>query len=176
MKFLLIKVLKITEQSYENAFTLLEVLIVITFMSILCIGVLDLFLENIQFVYLLDQRSENLFQLRAGLESMVKELQEADPHSIVLLEENSEPLVFSQIQFLKYESLDLYWFYVNSSNSMIRAVKRPNKNWGRTTIAIGIEKIALIEIDSKKTLQITLEGGKNEAVLELKTIISPGFE
>ncbi len=169
-----IKSVNIFEQRSEKGFTLLEVILVISLVSLLSIGILNLFIESIEFIHNLGQRSETIAQVRTGIEAMVSDLQDADPQTIVLLE-NIDTVTFTQIQFSKYDSSDLYWFYINSSKKLIRAIKRPNKNWGRTTIATEIEELCFTNNSSFNTLQIILKGGNDKTVFKLITCISPGF-
>ncbi len=153
-------------------FTLLEILLVICVTGVLYIGFFNFFLESVNFFYGLNIRSEVIHQLRSGIESMAGELQKAHPASISLLE--LETGGYTQIQFYEYGSADQYWLYVNSSGSLIRAVRKPGLSWGRTVLAVDVDKLYL-EMTKSGLIQLELVNLKKGSRYALTTIISAGF-
>ena len=147
---------------------MIEVLLVILLTSVLCLGLYNLFLENLNVYSSLKESSANLHNLRTGMEYLVGELQQADPASIGL--SGSGFGKYDEIKFKKYGSDNLYYIYVNSSNKLIRGLKRPGKEWGYTSIASNIESLLFYKHTSQ-LLEIILE--KDDICF--KTMVSAGF-
>ncbi|AZR73569.1 hypothetical protein BBF96_09310 [Anoxybacter fermentans] len=159
---------------FYPGFTILEVLLVVSLSGLLFSGFLSFFIASVQLFHSIGYRSEISHQIRMGIEFLISDLEDADPQTITLIEETDVPFTYTQIMFSKYGSSDLYWFYINSSKNLIRARKRPGKNWGRTTIASGIEYLYLISTDPK-LIQIEMGSEVAGTTVNLKTSVSPGF-
>lgn len=162
--------------SGEGGYSLLEMILAISISSLLALGVFSIFFETLQRGYSLSQRSEHYHQLTAGLEAAVAEIREADPDSVSLLEE-CETGWYSQIQFIKYGSDDQYWLYLNADGQLIRAVRRPGKDWGRTSIAENVAGLYIngIFLTTGILHYIELILQSERFSLELSTLVSPGF-
>lgn len=156
-------------------FTLLEVILVVSLTASIFLGVYSFFLSNLRFFYSLHERSEVWHQLRTGLEGIVSELQEADPETITLLQKDLQTNRYTQVQFSKFRSPDLYWFYLNTKDSLIRGLKRPTANWGRISLATTIHQL-FFQRSSTGLIEIQLVTRLKGKDLRLLTSVFPGFK
>lgn len=155
--------------------TLLEVILVISLSTVIFIGFYNFLLNNLYLWSDLKSRSEVLHQLRTGLAGIVAELQEADPETISLSKKDHLTDYYTQIQFSKLGSPDLYWFYLNSKASLIRGLKRPTTNWGRTSLATTIDQL-LFQQSEAGLIEIKLGFSSPKKDLILRTTVFPGFK
>lgn len=162
---------------FRQGFTLLEVLIVGTLSALLCVGFLGFFVDEIKVIHQAGEKAEVIHQLRSGMEAFVGELQDADPMTIYF-PVKSGPTVYTQIQFRKYDSSDLLWFYVNGSYSLIRAIKKTDSDWGRNIVADGIKSLNMQRTDlpSGTIKWISIDLKSVEFSKHLTTAISPGYQ
>ena len=158
----------------SRGLTLLEVVLVISLSAGIFFGLCNFFLSNLSLCYGLRERSEGLHQLRTGLAELVSEIQKADPETIRLLKKDLITGHYTQIQFSQLSSSDLYWFYLNSKNSLIRALKRPSANWGRTSLATTIDQLFFQQSEAG-LIQIKLVFQLTNKDLILRTAVFPGF-
>lgn len=160
-----------------QGFTILEVLLVAMLTSLLVLSCLGFFLEMFSVYHDLLQTSELTHQLRNGLDVIIREIQDADPQTIQVLLPAEEG--YMQIQFSKYDSPDLNKFYINSSNKLIKALKRPEKNWGYTAISEGVEDVFFIVSDfadiPNSWIRVIVKGRIQNKSIELASIVSAGF-
>lgn len=158
-------------------FTIFEVLLVIMLTSLLVLGCLGFFLEMFYVYHDLLQVSEVTHQLRHGLEIIIQELQDADSQTIQMLQPVEEG--YQEIQFSKYDSPDLYKFYINSTNKLIRGLKRPDKSWGYTAVAEGVEAVLFVSSDftdiPNSWIRVKVKGRFQKKYIELESNVSSGF-
>lgn len=162
---------------FDVGFTLLEVLLVITISSFLCIGFLSFFMDGMKLYHNLTSRSEVTHQLLTGIEAASESLQNADPSSIQFMGTVGEE-GYSEVQFKKYHSPDLYWYYLNSEGKIIQAVKRPDEEWGRNSVAEGIDSLFFSSngnLSGVPLICLRIRGWSCGHLLDFSTYISPGF-
>lgn len=164
------------ENGRESAFTLFEVLLVLALSGLLCIGFLSFVVDGIALYYSLSIRSETVHQLLTGLEAVSAGLQRAEPATIRFMGELGGER-YAQIQFQRQFSPDVYWFYCNPEGKLIQAVKRPGEEWGRNSLAEGVETLSFSGTAAGEFILLHLEvtGDFQGKPLGFSTVISPGF-
>lgn len=143
----------------------------------MCIGFLGFFVDELKVFHQVGEKAEVIHQLRAGVEAVVTELQDADPMTIYF-PMRSGPTVYTQIQFQKYGSTDLFWFYVSGSYTLIRATKKTGSDWGRNIVAEGIKSLNMQRSDlpSGAIKWISIDLKSVDFAKHLTTAISPGYQ
>lgn len=163
---------------WSVGFTLLEVLLVVSLSCLLCIGFLSFILDGVKLYQHLSARSEVIHQLLTGLEAICGDLQKANPVSIQLMGNIGEG-GYSQLQFTEYNSADLHWFYLNPEGKLIRAIQRPNEDWGRNSVAEGVEGLSFSKLGTavgSSLLRLEVRGNRGGLPIVFSTKIAPGFQ